>query len=168
MTDSEPKSSSAHQQSKICSPATNEMHRIQLCKEQRKQAEYLQCLLTEVNDVAVDLYNIVEYAMASEMLQNSLNAIKGTIAPMQQDSCHREKEVASILLRQIVSGKEVHHSKNTSTQMTTLVEMDIYFSPSSLCDRYAFLSKPVKMPKCSLNEENKNEMEFSVIMFNLA
>ena len=65
--------------------------------------------------------------------------------------------------------KKVCHLKNTFSEISPIAKMDMYFLPSSLCDRCAFLSEPVKISKCSsMSEETKIEVLIGVIMFNLS
>ena len=162
-------SSGVHQHNKIFPTIAKEMQKIHVNKKQGKEMGKLQSLLAEMNDVAVDLYKMEEYSIASKMLEDTLNTITGIFIPMQQDFCHCIKDVASKLSQQIESGKEVCHKKSTCSRIHELDKMDIYFYPSSLCDRSAFLSEPVKICEhSSSNDEQDIEIEVGVIMFNMA
>jgi len=94
-------------QGKIYPPTTIGTYKIQIFKEQGSEAEYLRCLIAEVNNVAVDLYKMTEYAIASKMLKTSLTTITNIITPGQQDSSRkRNNDATNNLLRLIVSGKK--------------------------------------------------------------
>jgi len=108
------------------------------------QKSYILSLVAELNNLAVSLHNEAAYAIASEMLKDALQIFAHISLPYLDNNSHLfENRDVDDLMHKIVNGKEI--LKKYDSRLKQLAEMDLYFMPSSKCDRSAFLSEPARI-----------------------